>query len=441
MTKIEVQELFAQNESLIFDRQIWLTVNRMIKSYACVVLIGSRVVGKTTSARRYSQKQPSSIYLNLSNPDTRGELSDGKKFLEQHKNKIIILDDAHEFRALYPALKEHIQTLRDDKATDGKLLLSVAPDSVFEETLCSTLSSHDYARLEVTGILINELYRNLHDDLDFHQTDTSPFDCEAFIDHLLLRGGLPDSLFSHSDDGSHDFLSALINSYVHIDLPLAIKNIDPYVILNCLRFIAWCNGREIDLDCFSEAVNEDSSVVRQIVSGLVQALVVRELEPLQTAGSSSSTDRCNRKLYIRDSGMLSSLLDINNDQELRESQHYTSIWEGFIVESVIGVMNNFNLYHSSYYVPRPELFGNIELVIKLKNNETWGLGFSCANDQSVTKSASTTDVDLSTLAGVTKRIIVHGEYPKPNRESGSLSLLDIIQLVERADAEYHYRQT
>ena len=82
-----------------------------------VVLLGPRQVGKTTLALEIARTRPS-LYLDLETAPDRAKLADPERYLADHEDVLVILDEAH--RA--PDLFQNLRGLIDSGRRRGKLL-------------------------------------------------------------------------------------------------------------------------------------------------------------------------------------------------------------------------------------------------------------------------------------------------------------------------------
>jgi uncharacterized protein len=76
-----------------------------------VALLGPRQVGKTTLALSVADTQ-SAIYLDLQAPGDLAKLSEPELYLEQHLDRLVILDEIHRMPKLFPVLRGLIDRAR-----------------------------------------------------------------------------------------------------------------------------------------------------------------------------------------------------------------------------------------------------------------------------------------------------------------------------------------
>jgi hypothetical protein len=72
----------------------------MLDNYPAVALLGSRQTGKTTLALAIAQQHPV-VYLDLESTADRAKLQNAELYLEEHQDKLVILDEIQRAPGLY----------------------------------------------------------------------------------------------------------------------------------------------------------------------------------------------------------------------------------------------------------------------------------------------------------------------------------------------------
>ena len=94
----------------------------LIDSNPAVALLGPRQVGKTTLALEIGETRPS-IYLDLESDADRARLSEPELYLDQHEDKLVILDEVHRAPQLFQNLRGLIDRGRRKGRRSGRFLL------------------------------------------------------------------------------------------------------------------------------------------------------------------------------------------------------------------------------------------------------------------------------------------------------------------------------
>ena len=163
-----------------------------------VVLLGPRQVGKTTLALEVGATRPS-LYLDLESVSDRAKLADPERYLAEHEDELVILDEVHRAPELFQSLRGLIDRGRRHGKRVGRFLL---------------LGSASMDLLKQSGESLAGRIAYL---------ELSPFDAleieAAQIDRLWLRGGFPPSFLAASDTASFKWRQDFIRTYLERDIP------------------------------------------------------------------------------------------------------------------------------------------------------------------------------------------------------------------------------
>ncbi|HYL75152.1 MAG TPA: AAA family ATPase, partial [Bryobacteraceae bacterium] len=118
----------------MLPRRLSGRLNYVLRHSPAVVLLGPRQVGKTTLALQIAE-QKHSVYLDLENEDERAKLSNPTRYLADHENELVILDEVHRVPELFQRLRGIIdQGRRHGKANGRFLLLGSAAMDLLKQT-------------------------------------------------------------------------------------------------------------------------------------------------------------------------------------------------------------------------------------------------------------------------------------------------------------------
>jgi len=94
----------------------------LAEDFPALAILGPRQVGKTTLAHAVGEHQ-TSLYLDLESPRDRSKLTDPEHYLQQHQNKLIILDEIHQMPELFQILRGLIDQYRRQGQTRCRFLV------------------------------------------------------------------------------------------------------------------------------------------------------------------------------------------------------------------------------------------------------------------------------------------------------------------------------
>lgn len=281
-----------------------------------VALLGPRQVGKTTLALEVSQTIPS-IYLDLESERDRAKLEQAELYLTDHLDKLVILDEVHRAPGLFPVLRGLIdQARRMGKRTGLYLLLGSASLDLLQqsgETLAGRIS---YLELGSLNVL-----------------ETTP----AQADTLWLRGGFPDS-FNVAANATGDARSLrwrqnFIRTYLERDIPQFGPRIAAQTLRRFWTMLAHHQGGLLNVAQLARNLGVDVKTAQSYIDLLCDLLLVRRLQPWHNNLGKRLVK--SPKVYVRDSGLVHALLDIESKEALLAHPVVGASWEGFCIESLL----------------------------------------------------------------------------------------------------------
>src|SRR4030043_541398 len=288
-------------------------VEKSLKKYPVVGILGSRQVGKTTLAKIIKDRMKRKvIYLDLELPSDLNKLQDPELYLSRFEDTLVIIDEIHRMLSLFPLLR----SLVDRKRTAGRFLIlgSASPE------------------------LIRHSSESLAGRIIYHEL--SPFslaerDSES-IQKLWLRGGYPKSFLLRSNDDSFTWREAFIKTYLEMDIPQLGIRIPAKYLRRFWTMIAHSHGQLWNASKIAGSLGVSAPTVKSYLDILEETFIVRQIQPYH----SNIKKRLIKspKVYIRDSGMLHALLNIRTLEELYGHPSLGSSWEGFSVEQILGIL-------------------------------------------------------------------------------------------------------
>lgn len=114
-----------------------------------------------------------------------------------------------------------------------------------------------------------------------------------------------------------------------------------------LQILASLHGKILTLSDISNSLDISAKTLNKYLDILEGSFLIRRLPPY----FQNTTKRLVRspKLYIRDSGLLHSLLHINSLERLHGTAFLGASWEGYVIEQIIAVAGsrwNFDFYRT-----------------------------------------------------------------------------------------------
>ena len=278
-------------------------------------LIGPRQCGKSTLARHVLQSRKDALILDLELPSDMRKLGDPELFLQEHADRLICIDEVQLKPDLFPLLR----ALVDKDRRPGRFLLlgSASRDLVRQsgETLAGRIHY-----LELTPFTFIELERGMgKKGLDFKKH--------------WWRGGFPPAFLSKNDAQSDAWRRNMIQDYLSRDIPAFGFTIPMPAMARFWKMVAHYHGGLLNASKFGQSMDMSHNTVRKYIDILEQTFMVRILKPLVINLKKRLVK--SPKIYLRDSGLLHTLLEIDTMTELFGHPVFGSSWEGWCIEQLI----------------------------------------------------------------------------------------------------------
>ena len=294
---------------MIERRQEIDTVHGLLKRHPVVGIIGARQVGKTTLVRFFvKESQLKSSYFDLENPEDIARLADPMLVLKDLKG-LVVIDEVQRLPDLFQVLR----VLVDRPKTPLRFLVlgSASPDLLRQssETLAGRIVYH-----QLNGFAFDEI-----------GTERQK--------RLWLRGGFPRAYLARTNSESHEWLRGFIRTFLERDLPQLGITIRSTTLQRFWTMLAHYHGQIWNSSEFGRSFGVADTTVRNYLDLMTSALVTRQLQPWHENISKRQVKA--PKIYITDSGVLHTLLNLPSMMDLEGHPKVGASWEGFLLQQVI----------------------------------------------------------------------------------------------------------
>ena len=290
-------------------KQIFKQLETRIRENPVTALLGPRQCGKTTLARSLSVIKPVHRF-DLENPGDRAVLQNPILVLRDLKG-LVILDEIHRMPELY----ETLRVLVDDPSCSLKFLVlgSSSPNIIRQvsETLAGRIGFVDMGGFNLREINSSSWKR------------------------LWLRGGFPRSFLAGDDRASFRWREDFTRTFLERDIPQLGFRIPQEAMRRFWSMLAHFHGQKWNSAEFARSLGTGEKTASSYLDILCGTFMVRKLQPWHV----NMKKRQVRvpKVYIRDSGMLHSLLSVQTSRELLGHIKVGASWEGFAMEQILSV--------------------------------------------------------------------------------------------------------
>ena len=349
-------------------------------SFRITALLGPRQCGKTTLARSF--EVPRSHYFDLEDPVDLARLENSRDVLGG-LDGLIVIDEFQRKPELLPVLR--VLADRPDRPTRFLILGSASP------SLAKGASESLAGRV--------------------HFIVMSGLDCVevgvATRNQLWFRGGFPESYLAATHEVSRQWRRSFIQTFLRQDIPALGLSIPAEKLHRFWMMAAHYHGQVWNSSAIAASLSMSHPTARNYLDILSGAFVMRQLQPWLPNLKKRLVK--SPKVYLRDSGLLHSLLQIEDVPSLQGNPRYGASWEGFALEQVCAVLE---VEPEDAYFWATHAGAEIDLVIR-RGGKLYGFEFKVSEKPAVTTSMIIALQDL----GLEKICIVYpGDLSFPLRD-------------------------
>ena len=285
------------------------TLQRLIKRHPVVCIIGARQVGKTTLARMFIKTfRTATAYFDLENPEDMSRIADPMLAFKGLKG-LVVIDEIQR----YPELFRVLRVLVDRSGNPVRFLIlgSASPSLLRQgsETLAGRIYYH-----QLNGFSMEEAGSTNHNK-------------------LWLRGGFPRSYIARSHADSDEWRKGFIRTFLERDLPQLGFTIRATTLRRFWTMLAHYHGQTWNSSEFARSFGVADTTIRNYLDLLTSALVIYQLLPWHENISKRQVKA--PKVYITDSGLLHSLLNLRTMRDLESHPKLGASWEGFVLQQIV----------------------------------------------------------------------------------------------------------
>ena len=314
--------------------------------FPAVALLGPRQVGKTTLAGLIAEER-ASVYLDLEVAADREKLSDAALYLSGHEDKLVILDEVHRAPELFQTLRGLIDQGRRRGIRAGRfLLLGSASIDLLKQSGESLAGRIAYVELEPFNVM----------EVDGDARDA-----------LWTRGGFPDSFLAESDEASAVWRENFVRTYLERDIPQLGPRVPAETLRRFWSMLAHVQGGTLNAAQLARALAVDGKTVARYLDLLVDLLLVRRLPPFHSNVGKRLVK--SPKVYVRDSGIVHSLLGLDDREAVLGHPVAGGSWEGFVLENLLGATPE--RVRAWFY--RTATGAEIDLVLEMPGGKLWAV--------------------------------------------------------------------
>ena len=284
-------------------------VEELLRDSPVVAMIGARQVGKTTLARRIVERYGEAARVfDLESTEDVAQLADPMLALAPLRG-LVVLDEVQRRPELFPTLR----VLADRRPLPARFLVlgSASPDLLRQssESLAGRVAYYELPCLSLaeTG--------------------------SAEMEELWFRGGFPASFTARSDASSKRWRGDFIKTFLERDLAQLGISIPGATLERFWAMLAHYHAQIWNGSELARAFGVSHHTIRRYLEALESTFIARVLKPW--SANLAKRQVKSPKVYVRDSGLLHWLLNIDTREQLHRHPKLGASWEGFVIENII----------------------------------------------------------------------------------------------------------
>jgi uncharacterized protein len=281
-------------------------------------LLGPRQCGKTTLARQIAKKSKAH-YFDLETAVSRGRLENSPELTLSELQGLVVIDEIQHLPGLFTTLRP----LSDRPRHPARFLIlgSASPELVkgASESLAGRVSFVDLG-----GFCLEEVGADS-------------------LTALWQRGGFPRSFLAASDSAGERWRQNFIRTFLERDIPQLGIRIPAETLRRFWMMVAHYHGQIWNGAELARSFGVSETTVRHYLDLLTGTFLLRQLPPwFENLGKRQYKAP---KVYVRDSGLLHSLLGARRRDELLGHPKLGASWEGFALEQVLHVAGTMEAFY------------------------------------------------------------------------------------------------
>ncbi len=343
-------------------------------------LIGPKQCGKTTIAKEVAQLYPGMIHhFDLEDERDQNKMTEPLLVLE-NLTGLIIIDEIHHVPSLFKSLR----VLVDQKKDRLFLVLGSASQDLLKQTSESLAGRITFVEMS-----------------PFHRQEVGS------EEQLHTRGGFPLSYLAPSEDVSIAWRKGYIKTFLERDIPNLGFGLSTQNLRRFWTMLAHYHGQIFNASDIGTSLGINYKTSQHYLDILESTFMMRRLTPW--IANIKKRQIKSPKIYFNDSGLLHTLLGIQNHDDLLGHPKLGASWEGFAIEQII---RQLKVDKESCFYWRTHNGAELDLIV-LTNGKMHGFEFKYSSKPSMTKSLHCVLQDLNPEM-IT--IIVPGDQQYPIHE-------------------------
>lgn len=331
-------------------------LNKKIKVYKVVGILGPRQCGKTTLAHQFARSSPKRTihFFDLEDPVDLRKLDEPMIALASLSG-IVIIDEIQR----KPDLFQILRVIVDRNPKVRFLILGSASRDLIAQSSETLAGRIGY--IELGGFDINIVKK-------------------AEIKKLWFRGGFPLSFLQKSNEKSYEWRQDFVTTFLERDIPNLGLNLPAKTLRQFWIMISHYHGQIFNSSEIGRSLSLSDHTAKRYLDILTGTFLIRQIQPWHYNTKKRLVKR--PKIYFRDTGILHLLLSIKNFSDLENHPKLGASWEGFALEQTI---YHLNLSQEEIYFWATHAGAELDLIFQSKG-KLYGIEFKYSDAPKLTPS-------------------------------------------------------
>ncbi len=304
----------------LIRRSISQIIEKRLGNYPVVAILGPRQCGKSTSAKEYLKKISHSVYLDLEKKSDIAQLSDVWAFFNANRDKLICLDEIQ----LLPEIFSQIRSFVDELGENSKFLILGS-------------ASRDLIKQSSESLAGRIAY------IEMSPFDFSEVKSEFEFQDYWLKGGFPKSLLQNDLSESAIWRENYIRTFLERDIPQLGFRIPAHILSRFWTICAHSQGQLLNSSKLGTSLGVTNHTIKNYLEILEETFMIRLLKPYHANTKKRLVK--SPKVYVRDSGIVHALLQIETFNQLLGHPVCGFSFESLVIEHLINLLPR----HTPYF--------------------------------------------------------------------------------------------
>ena len=310
-----------------------------IENNPITAILGPRQCGKTTLTKHIQHDLFSVHYFDLEDPRDQLFFENPMLALE-NLDGIVVIDEIQ----LQPSLFTVLRVLSDSKQHNTRFVILGSASPSLIKGASESLAGRIHF-IDMTGFSLKEVGKE-------------------GLKKLWMRGGFPRSFLAVSESKSILWRTNFIRTFLERDIPQLGINIPTERIRKFWYMLAHYHGNILNASELGKSLNLSSHTIQYYLEILSGTYMIELQQPWHENISKRQVK--SPKLFIRDTGLLHTLLGMN-EKQIATHPKIGASWEGFVIEQLKNKFPHDELYFWNTH-------GGAELdVLILKGGKRYGI--------------------------------------------------------------------